>query len=418
MNEALVKNSVEAITDAIDVYPKAVGQIVTYREKRVEKLVKAFQENTEIRVNALELKVIPGVHLLTARATLQATRVTFHASPEIIAIIMAMVTIYNIVTWVIRIFNVIRVIGTIWEVHKIVMAVWPRYREWWTGFMTDVSNASAALGWGVDGISHLMNATASGINVLGGLMGKSWDIMRFEMMSQGSDIAQTMSRMINALQQDPGRWLNTLFENKNLLTAYNTGKWWSETYRVIQVGLDKAEAASNGILSVTQSLLSIQNNMPNIVRANIPTSIWLKLSSTENFIQSQILPNIWNINRSLSQLNSVLATQRSDLSNLAGKLAHPGELLLTVDDLPGYAKTAQLQMIDDVTSREFEYWTNQERSELQHDLNEFDRIDRLATAPTPQPAYFNLEVPRGRTLRGVTAEPQETWFIGGYNDPR
>ena len=48
------------------------------------------------------------------------------------------------------------------------------------------------------------------------------------------------------------------------------------------------------------------------------------------------------------------------------------------------------------------------------DFADFARIDRLATAPTPEPAYFSLEIPEGRTVGEITAEHKETWFVGDY----
>ena len=105
-------------------------------------------------------------------------------------------------------------------------------------------------------------------------------------------------------------------------------------------------------------------------------------------------------------------------SDLADKLANPGDLLLGVDELPEYVKKYQEGLIDDVTSREFEFWTNQERGEMQGAFDEFDRVDRLATAPTPEPEFLSMEIPIGRTVGEITAEPHETWFPGGYDDPR
>ncbi|GAH69871.1 unnamed protein product, partial [marine sediment metagenome] len=105
-------------------------------------------------------------------------------------------------------------------------------------------------------------------------------------------------------------------------------------------------------------------------------------------------------------------------SELADKLAHPGDVLLGVDDLPDYVKAYQERAIDDVTSREFDFWTNSERSEVQGDLDDFDRIDRLLTAPTPEPEFLAMEVAKGRTIGEITAEHKETWFPGGYDDPR
>ena len=103
---------------------------------------------------------------------------------------------------------------------------------------------------------------------------------------------------------------------------------------------------------------------------------------------------------------------------LAQRLARPGDILGGVDALTGSEQSNQLGMIDDVTSREFDFWTNTERAEIQPDLNAFDRIDSALTAPTPQPGFMALNNPDRKRLHGITVDHQETWMIGGYNDSR
>jgi len=418
MDENTVKNDLVSIEGNIHLFTGVTERKITSFEESTYSLQKDFLQKADYSVAEIESSIFPYLRWFTVKVSIGITRVTFHSSPEIFALIMAMVSIYRIITFAIHVFNVIKIIGTIWQINQIIMTVWPRYREWFNGMLSKISDVSEYIGWGVDGISHLINASNAGINIVGGLFGKDWNMMRFEMMERANDMAQQLSRSFIQLQEDPGKWLNQFFENRTLLSAYDADKWWAPIAENIADVTNKAGTALSRSQDLFNELLSIQTGMPEVIRANIPQGIWEGIESANNFIHEYIAPTITNIQRNLQTIDNLLNTHGNRLSALADTLAHPGELLLGVDDLPDYAKAAQLGYIDDVTSREFGKWTDMERTELQGDLDEFDRIDRLATAPTPEPAFLTMEIPEGSTLRGITAEHKETWMIGGYNDPR
>lgn len=413
-----VRKDIENISTRIDRFTEVVNTRMEVAEVKEKILIDSFVESAYNRLDLLAIPLIRYISALTARANYTIIRVTFHASPEIITIFLVMVWIYRIVSVAIMIFNILKIIGTVWQVNQIIMSVWPQYKRWFNGLLVKVSELSGHIGWGVDGIGHLMNACAGGINVVGGLMGKNWYVMQAEIMERANELTETFARGFQSIESDPGMWLNALFTGRTLLSADAAGEWWSPISKTIALAVDRAENASEGILGVISELSAIQDNMPETVRKNIPSIIWQKLGQSETYIQNTILPAISTINRNLLFIDAILKVSFQRTSELAGRLANPGEILLGVDDLPEYAKQAQLGMIDDVTSREFEYWTDQERGEMSASLQNFDRINRLMHAPTPEPAFLSMEIPRGSTVGEITAEPHETWFPGGYNDPR
>ncbi|MEF9437232.1 MAG: hypothetical protein L0922_00200 [Candidatus Mariimomonas ferrooxydans] len=249
-------------------------------------------------------------------------------------------------------------------------------------------------------------------------MGKDWNLMRFEMMERTNDLILTMSRMLTALKDDPGRWIAQLFENRTLLIASDTGKWWEGVVGTMQKITDRADSAIEASQYVFSELMAVQNSMPEVIRKNIPEEIWNSLAAAEGYIAFTILPAIAALKRNLEIVDNMMSSLSARGSDLAEKLANPGDLLLGVDELPEYVKKYQEGLIDDVTSREFGFWTDKERSEIQSELDDFDRIDRLIKAPTPEPELYTLEIKKGQTFRGITAEPHETWFPGGLNDSR
>jgi len=215
-----------------------------------------------------------------------------------------------------------------------IMAVWPKYRDWFNGMLTTVSEMSGYLGWGVDGISHLINACAGGINVVGGLMGKDWNIMRAEIMERTNDLTLQLSRSISALQEDPGRWLNTFFENRTLLSAYDANKWWTPIAEGIKVGIERTELALYGAQNVFRELTAIQENMPEFVRQNIPLSIFAGINQANAAIDDYIRPQITILKNAMAFTEVILGAMITKNAELVEKIANPGDLLLGVDELP------------------------------------------------------------------------------------
>jgi len=417
MNETAYKIDPESIRFIADSIEGLAGKKIESIKETVYQQAQTLREQAEYRTGSLTISLTPYISAISWRANYGLIRVTLHASPEIFALIMAMISIYKTVIWVIRIFNVIQIVGTIWRINQMVIALWPRYREWWDGFLTRVSEFSGHLGWGVDGVSHLLNATAAGINILGGLMGKSGQTIKFEMMERAQYTASMFTNIINQLQQDPAKWLSTFFEQSAEVAGYKANQWWMPIAATIEEGISRGEEAFTQAEIAINELQAIQTGMPEAVRNFIPQAIWSGLEQADSLIHDNILPRFTEISNALSFINAIQNASINRLGELATKLGNPGDILLGIDDLPDYAKAPQLGMIDDVTSREFEYWTNSERNEVQADLNDFDRIDTLLKAPTPQPSFLSFEGKPGQTIRGIRAEPQETWFVGGYNSP-
>ena len=415
---ASVNKSIDNINTGLQSYVQLAALRIQATQAKADKIATQLIENAEIRTAAIQVSLDKAANILLLRVSYGTLRLTIHSSPELIALTMTLLWIWRVISFGLIIYRILNFLAVLWRIHQIVATLWPEYRASWERLMSDVSEISGYIGWGVDGIGHLVNAVSGGINVLGGVMGKDWNLMRFEMMEKGNELVIQMSRMLAGLKDDPGRILNQLFENRTLLVADDTAKWWQGVSQIITTTSTKASQALNSTLGVLSELSAIQDDMPEMVRQYIPYSIWQRISQSETYIQNNLMPAVSEINRNLQFVDAIMKSLSDRGSELAERLANPGEILLTVDDLPEYAKQAQLSMIDDVTSREFELWTDSERTEIQSDLNDFDRIDRLLKAPTPEPGFLSLEVLPGKTIRGITAEYKETWFPGGYNDPR
>ena len=415
---AEVNKSLDRIDTGLARYVQLSDLRIKATGAKADRIALQLIENAEIRTAAIQVSLDRAANVLLLRASYGTLRLTIHSSPELIALTLAIMFIYRVISFALIIYKIVNILATLYRIHQIVLQLWPEYRASWERLMADVSKVSGYIGWGVDGIGHLVNAVSGGINVLGGVMGKDWNLMRFEMMEKGNKLVVQMSRMLTALKDDPGRVLNQLFENRTLLVADDTAKWWQTVVGTMDTIMDKAQAGVDGSLFVLRELGAVQNNMPETIRKNIPAGIWTALADADQAINLYIVPTLSTIKRNLEIVDSLMESLSSRGSELAAKLANPGDLLLGVDELSPWVKKYQEGLIDDVTSREFGFWTDLERTEVQGDLDDFDRIDRLLKAPTPEPGLYTLELKPGQTFRGITAEPHETWFPGGYNDPR
>jgi len=173
--------------------------------------------------------------------------------------------------------------------------------------------------------------------------------------------------------------------------------------------------AISGLKGVADELSAIQNNMPEVIRANIPASIWASLDNFSDIVSTQILPRIQKVESMLTIYDNVFAANSKKLGELADRLAHPGTNLLGIDDLPDYARASEQWAIDEVASRLFGAGSDLERSDIQSALDRFEIIDAAARSPLPTLAFMDIETPGRGALYGIVVEPQETWFIGGYD---
>jgi len=165
---------------------------------------------------------------------------------------------------------------------------------------------------------------------------------------------------------------------------------------------------------ITGELVALEATLPKFIRDNIPRAIWDGIWAADKAIRMDILPTLESIDSQFNEVNAVLAAHRARTESLGRLLKKPGDILLSVDDLPAWAQQNQLDMIDDVTSRQFEEASASERLAMSGDLDEFDRIDQALKAPTPTPPFMSIESPDYVTGPDIVKEPHETWFVGDY----
>ncbi len=234
------------------------------------------------------------------------------------------------------------------------------------------------------------------------------------MVKTGS-MLQKVSLFSDEIVKNPGKILEILFQGE-LRNSFNMSlRFGKEMDFKFTHLFKKASDALRGLSDVANELTSIQENMPEMIRQNIPSAIWSSLEQFSETIDTQIMPRLTTIQNTITMVNMVLMINTQKISGLADKLAHPGTNLLTIDDLPDYAQQSELWAVDDVSGRLWNTSTDGDRADMQADLDSFAIIDSASRSPLPALPFMSIEEPGRAALMGIVATPQETWFIGGYN---
>ncbi len=125
-----------------------------------------------IRIARYSVETVKAAATIALVVELKINQIWFHRSPQIMGIILVL---YRFVNFTTRLINFIRtvaqVVRIVSTVNEILTALWPQYRTFINTVWKKVSQLSGAVGWGVDGFLHIMNAAQSGLDVWGAIRG-------------------------------------------------------------------------------------------------------------------------------------------------------------------------------------------------------------------------------------------------------
>lgn len=373
---------------------------------------------SRIKIARTEAALQRYITAIALEGEMHLVKAYFHASPSILGIIATILNIAYKVWQVIKpIVTVIRLYFDL-HIHDLLYATWKDYRHMVDDILRSVSDFSDSVGWGVDGVRHLIHAAQGGVNVLAGILGKDTDWVRFKWADKALKVTDQMSKVALFVNDNPAAALSIFHDEFNLDYTLEAGRWWTDVSGWIGETADRASTALTSLSWTIRDLTQLQVGMPQIVRDNIPEAIWDGLDRTDSFITNNLLPQLSQVSNTINRINATLDAHRARVDGIIDKLSHPGDVMLGVDDLPDYARQAQERLIDNVASREFERNNEQAILGMERDLDEFERIDRLLRSPTETPGFMEIESPKRGRVTGITVEEHETWMIGGYDDPR
>ena len=412
------------IVAVVDTVKGLVLEMQSHTGGRINQLNKALDSDlyilkhiTELRVARVEAALIKHVTLIYQDATYHTLRAYFYASPSLWNILITIWTaiqyIYEVVKFALAMVQVMQML----KLDDVLAHYWPAFEEARRKFRMWVTRLSDAIGWGISGVLHLIQATQGFTDVIGGLTKKSYTWMEAQWMVKTGNILKKLNTMSTQLTERPGEILEILFQSElrdSFKLSLKFGEEMSIKFRDLTTGTTRL---FQGLGDVADDLIAIQEGMPEVIRANIPQAIWDGLNTFSETINEQILPRIATAERHLDLFDSIFANQSGKLSDIATRLAHPGTNLLGIDQLGDYARQGEEWAIDDVSARLWNDQVNADRDYMQADLNAFAIIDAAMTSPLPVLPFMDIESPQRGALHGIVVEPQETWFVGGYKSP-
>ena len=409
-----IEQTLKNVEGLADTYVDLTGERIDQVNEALDLHIRTLEQILAIRVAKMEIVLIRAVTVVYKNAEFHALRAYFQASPGLIAILATIWTVIKIVWKIVQqIMSVVQLLTDL-QVFELVASIWPAFNEARDKFRKWVSELSEAIGWGVDGLLHILHATQGFTDVLGGLSGKTYTWMDVAWMEKTGNLLSNVSKYADQIGDDPGKILEILFQGEQRKSYAFSLKFGNElTNKLWNLAKYSTEAIS-GLKGVADELSAIQNNMPEVIRANIPASIWTSLEDFSDTISTQILPRIQKVESMLTMYDNVFGNHSQQLGDLADKLAHPGTNLLGIDDLPDYARDSELFALDSVTSHLFGEGVDADRADMQSDLDKFAIIDEALKAPLPTLPFMDIESPQRAALYGIVATHQETWFVGGY----
>ncbi len=405
-------SNVEGLTNQ---FAGLTGERIDQVNEALDHSIRTLYQIEVLRVSRAEAALMGPIALIYQNTVFHTLKAYWHASPSLILVLTAIwdaiQIIWKVVKFILAIVEVIQMLN----LDDILANYWPAFEEARTKFRHWVSELSEAIGWGVDGFLHLLHAAQGFTDVLGGLMGKSYAWMDTQFMVKTGDLLQKVSMYSDKIVENPGEMLEILFQGelrKSYSMAFNFGSQQDWDFNQL---FNRTKDAITGLRDVANEITAIQENMPELIRRNIPSVIWSSLEQFTETIDAQILPRLTKLQNTVTMVNMVLMINTQKISGLADKLAHPGTNLLTIDDLPDYAQQSELWAVDDVSGRLWNTSTDGDRADMQADLDSFAIIDSASRSPLPALEFMSIVEPGRAALLGIVASPQETLFIGGYN---
>jgi len=370
-----------------------------------------LQDEVSLRVTASEVQLTRATTLITQSAEYHLMRAYFYASPSLIAIITAIIGVVKTVITVVKFLSDLLRVVTGEDLAYWLDQIIPGFQDAWNDIMNKVSQFSSLLGWGVDGVHHLLNIRDASVDLWGQLTGKDLATARLEKYKRTDALLTDYTVHLALWQSNPGQQINRWVEGSS------EDKYWEGVNKIrdftdkITTFGEKAEGALTSIGTMTGELLAIRNDMPAFIAEHIPQALWDALERVDTAVNDRILPFLTKITDRLDELDAVLEAHRKKAAELADKIAHPGDMLHAVFSLEPDVKMDQFKKIDGVTSELFRYQNEQDFVAIEPNLREFGKIaEALSYAPPPL-TFMELELP-GRSP-GIVAEPRESWVVTG-----
>jgi len=414
MTPGEVDKRIERLDGCIDEYVGLIESRVLTLEATAESDVRCLRITSENRIGEIEVRLVPYINSLYLSAEYHLTCALFYASPGLFAILAAVwgviVFVYETVKWIIDILHIKELL----VIADILSVIWPAFRTRMNKIYGKISEFSAQIGWGADGVMHLLQATQQGISTLGGFLGKDDSWLEIKGADRAIDAMRRLSDNAYAIERDPGGVLDIIFKAESRWTKFEISEFWQGVSLTIERAADNAINAIGKVNGAITALQDLRNTLPGFIRDNIPQQIWAGIEWVDMQIDDMILPALSRIDRTFNEVNAVLEAHRKKAESLVDQLTRPGDVLLGMDKLTEAGRLLEEDKIDDAASRKYERETDLYEEEDAGIIAEFARISEALEVPAPPPVFLAIEDMPPHMVPGIVLEDRETWFVGDF----
>lgn len=414
MNDQKIQLALQDTDRVLEGYFSSLGNYTHTIRSQLRAQGSVLRDETTLRIAEAETELTRDIALLVSSAEYHTLSAYYRASPGLIDIIKAVIKVVKLVVDTVRFINdLIQVItgeNLAYWLDKLI----PGFQEAWYKIMGKISEFSGMLGWGVDGVHHLINIASMGTNTWGMVTGRDMPAVTIERYNHINRALESFNSNLKGWQTDPGRMIESLFSIESSMGFSQGSDFINNIVNKLSGATEKVGEIATGFGQMTSELLAIRNDMPGFIAKNIPQALWDSVERVDTAVNDRILPALQNVTDKLEELDAAFEAQRKRAQELADRIAHPGDLLAEIDSLPDYVRKDQEIKIGDIASRKLGSDNAAAWESERVDLRQFDKIYAALTAPVPAPEFMELEVPGRGAVTGIIEEPRETWIVGDY----
>lgn len=382
-------------------------------ENSMSQELQSLQEREEYRIAS----TLPALTSLTMSLYLETetrvVRIYFSPNPGFFAFLVAVwgviVTVYQSIKVVIDFLHIAELLA----IADILAVIWPQFRAGMDRIYGKVAALSEQIGFGADGLMHLIQATQGGIGMVGSMLGKDKDWVEIKLATKAKTTLSWVSNFSETLAADPGKFLNMVFMDAEQDTRRELTDWWSNTLGNITNAVTKAEDAFTQAKDVLSEFQEAQNKLPWFISKHIPVRIWDSINWTYAKITKNLLPNIDLLKKNISEVNAVMDAQREMVTGLLDELKHPGDIKARLEALTGASRAVNEANLDSAAGSLFAKQTDGYEEYDKEIMTRLESVTEALSAPIPEPSFLALEGAVRNEIPRPPGSGIETWFLPG-----